>query len=59
MENWWVGLAMVPALALLQGAAWMGDSAISLSQLSEELLRGDRLPMIPFPDASAPAPENQ
>jgi hypothetical protein len=45
----WVSLATAPMLAGLWGAQALLNSTVQLGRASEELFRGDRLPILNFP----------
>lgn len=45
-----VSLATIPFLVVLVGGQVMNRQLLDLSLASEELFRGDRLPLLPFPD---------
>ncbi|MTJ50810.1 hypothetical protein [Dolichospermum sp. UHCC 0259] len=45
-----VGTVYILMLVIAQKAT--SEALISLGEASEELLRGDRLPILPFPDAN-------
>ncbi|TVR08748.1 MAG: hypothetical protein EA395_10885 [Phormidium sp. GEM2.Bin31] len=45
----WVGVATAPVLAGLWGAQALFESTIALGEASEELFRGDRLPVLNVP----------
>ena len=55
-----LGLATVPVLGGLMVANTLQQGAIALGELSEEVFRGDRLPILPFPKPTAvpDAPES-
>ncbi len=55
LSNLLVGVATAPILAGLWGAQALHKSTIALGQASEELFRGDRLPVLNLPsDESNP-----
>ncbi|NEO88087.1 MAG: hypothetical protein F6J87_28100 [Spirulina sp. SIO3F2] len=45
----YVSLATVPMLGILVLCAGFAPVLVQLGKVSEELFRGDRLPMLPFP----------
>lgn len=45
----WVSLATAPMLASIWGAQALLNSTVQLGRASEELFRGDRLPILNFP----------
>lgn len=47
-----IGLVTVPALITLVGAKAFADTVQNLGQWSEELFRGDRLPMLNVPPST-------
>jgi hypothetical protein len=49
-----VSLATVPMVAGLVGARVLTQVASQLGQMSEEVFRGDRLPLLKFPHQSPP-----
>lgn len=56
LANILVGVATAPVLAGLWGAQALHKSTIALGQASEELFRGDRLPVLNVPsDESQPS----
>ncbi|MGC9528182.1 MAG: hypothetical protein ACP5D7_21820 [Limnospira sp.] len=48
-SDWLLGLAAVPFVAAMAGGRLVRDVALGLSQSSEEVFRGDRLPVLHFP----------
>lgn len=48
-SEWLLGLATAPVLLGLWGARVAGEWLQELSDLSEEIWRGDRLPVLNFP----------
>lgn len=48
-SDWLLSLAAVPFVAAIAGSRGLGDLVLSLSQSSEEVFRGDRLPVLHFP----------
>jgi len=48
-SEWLVGLAAVPFVATMAGGRLIQDLVLGLSQSSEEVFRGDRLPVLHFP----------
>ncbi len=48
-SDWLVSLATAPILLILGGSKVLADAALDLSQTSEEVFRGDRLPVLKFP----------
>jgi hypothetical protein len=46
-----LGLATPPVLMAAIGAQVMGRSLVAISRLSEDLLRGERLPLLHFPSS--------
>lgn len=50
-----VGLATAPLLVALVGGKALSDAVTSLGQLSEELFRGDRLPLLKVSPSDSPA----
>jgi hypothetical protein len=49
-----VGLAIPPFLLAAIGGQLMGRSIAAMGRLSEDLLRGDRLPVLHFPPQPPP-----
>ncbi|MGB3533611.1 MAG: hypothetical protein WBA13_08835 [Microcoleaceae cyanobacterium] len=56
-SDWLIGFATAPILLLLGGGKVLADAALDLSQTSEEVFRGDRLPVLKFPQNSEEAGE--
>lgn len=54
-----LSLATAPVLLGLVGSKIVAETIRDLSLLSEELLRGDRLPVLKFPTAAESDPENE
>lgn len=49
-----IGLATAPVLVALVGGKALAQAVNELGQLSEEMFRGDRLPLLKFPSTSPP-----
>jgi hypothetical protein len=47
-------LATGPVLGILAASRVLGHGLLELSRGSEEVFRGDRLPVLPFPSTSVP-----
>jgi hypothetical protein len=58
LANLLVGAATAPVLAGLWGAQALLESTIALGQASEELFRGDRLPVLNVPSDEVPSDES-
>ncbi|NJO44240.1 MAG: hypothetical protein HC835_00575 [Oscillatoriales cyanobacterium RM2_1_1] len=60
-SNLMLGMATAPVLCLLTGSQFLGKLLTGLSQSSEDVFRGDRLPLLHFPQGShkATAPEEE
>ncbi len=56
-SDWLISLATAPVLLLLGGSKVLADAVLDLSQTSEELFRGDRLPVLHFPQKHNPENE--
>jgi hypothetical protein len=48
-SDWLISLATTPLLLMLGGSKVLVDAVLDLSQTSEEVFRGDRLPVLKFP----------
>jgi hypothetical protein len=48
-SDWLLGLAAVPFVGAMAGGRLIRDVVLGLSQSSEEVFRGDRLPVLHFP----------
>jgi hypothetical protein len=48
-SDWLISLATTPVLLVLGGGKALVDTVLDLSQASEEVFRGDRLPVLKFP----------
>lgn len=48
-SDWLISLATTPILLVLGGSKALVDTVLDLSQASEEVFRGDRLPVLKFP----------
>jgi hypothetical protein len=48
-SDWLISLATTPILLMLGGSKVLVDAVLDLSQTSEEVFRGDRLPVLKFP----------
>lgn len=48
-SDWLISLATTPILLMLGGSKVLLDTVLDLSQTSEEVFRGDRLPVLKFP----------
>lgn len=48
--TWLLSLATLPVLAILHISDKIGSEAVELGKLSEEVFRGDRLPLLDFPE---------
>jgi hypothetical protein len=48
--SWILSLATLPVLSILAATDKMGSEAIELGKLTEEIFRGDRLPLLDFPE---------
>lgn len=53
----WLSLATVPVLLGVLGGRAMLQAVQELGQLSEEIFRGDRLPLLTFPPAAIEQPD--
>lgn len=51
-SNWLVSLGAAPLLVGLVGSRLITRLILELSESSEEILRGDRLPVLHFPEIS-------
>ncbi|MBF2025878.1 MAG: hypothetical protein IGS48_03810 [Oscillatoriales cyanobacterium C42_A2020_001] len=49
-----IGLTTAPLVAVLVGSKALAQAVNELGQLSEEVFRGDRLPLLKFPTNSPP-----
>jgi hypothetical protein len=49
--NLWLSLATAPFLLSLVAFKSLSQSLIEIGEASEEIFRGDRLPMLNFPDS--------
>ncbi len=49
-SNWLLSLATAPLLVGLVGSRLISNFILELSESSEEILRGDRLPVLHFPE---------
>lgn len=54
----WLSLATSPMLLVLLGGKLTSDLLQSIGQASEEVFRGERLPLQPFPNRSVPEEPN-
>lgn len=52
--DWGLALAIPPFLGALRLAETLGVELQTLGEWSEELFRGQRLPVLPFPDTDPP-----
>ena len=50
LTNLWVSLATVPVLLGILTAHSLAENLLQLGQASEEIFRGDRLPILNFPE---------
>jgi hypothetical protein len=50
-QDWLVSLATAPLLIAALGTRTLHDLMLNLSTNSEEILRGDRLPILHFPES--------
>lgn len=48
----WLSLATVPFLGSLLVTHWLTEELMAMGQTSEEIFRGDRLPILNFPESS-------
>lgn len=48
-SDWLISLATTPILLVLGGSKVLVDTVLDFSQASEEVFRGDRLPVLKFP----------
>ncbi len=53
-SDWLLSLATAPVILVLGGTKVLADALLELSQTSEEVFRGDRLPVLKFPQKSSP-----
>lgn len=53
-----LSLATAPVLLALVGGKAFTKAVYELSVFSEEIFRGDRLPMLPFPNTTASNPDD-
>ncbi len=53
-----LSLATAPVLVALVGGKALSKAVYELSVFSEEIFRGDRLPVLPFPSTTAPKPDD-
>lgn len=53
-QDWLLSVATVPLLAGLMAGRAITEVMISLSQVSEEVFRGDRLPILHFTSSVPP-----
>ncbi|MGL5081983.1 MAG: hypothetical protein ACRC8A_10910 [Microcoleaceae cyanobacterium] len=51
-SNLLLGMATAPVICFLTGGKLLGELLIGISQSSEEIFRGDRLPLLHFPQAT-------
>lgn len=49
-SNWLLSLATAPLLVGLVGSRLISNFILELSESSEDVLRGDRLPVLHFPE---------
>lgn len=49
-SNWLLSLASAPLVVGLVGSRMITNMILELSESSEEILRGDRLPVLHFPE---------
>ena len=49
-SNWLLSLATAPLVVGLVGSRLVSNFILELSESSEEVLRGDRLPVLHFPE---------
>ncbi|MGB0560986.1 MAG: hypothetical protein ACPGVO_04185 [Spirulinaceae cyanobacterium] len=49
LMQFYLSLALLPLLGTVLALGAIAPLLLQLSQLSEELFRGDRLPLLPFP----------
>ncbi len=54
-----VSIATVPALAAIVGLQGILQQVQALANSTEEIFRGDRLPLLPFPEPSDPETSRQ
>jgi hypothetical protein len=50
-----VSLAAVPTLGMIVGLQAVLQQVQAMANSSEEIFRGDRLPLLPFPEPSSPS----
>lgn len=54
-----VGLATVPLLAIVLGSRALSQTLKEVGHLSEEVFRGDRLPVLAFPAHAPDSPDQK